>query len=45
MNPPFENKYGCIEIVSNVLDSVKRADYLCIYNAKQKIENKHKQST
>ena len=24
MNPPFENKYGCIEIVSNVLDSVDR---------------------
>lgn len=22
MNPPFENKYGCIEIVTNVLDSV-----------------------
>jgi type I restriction enzyme M protein len=24
MNPPFENKYGCIEIVANVLDSVDR---------------------
>lgn len=23
MNPPYENKYGCIEIVENVLDSVK----------------------
>lgn len=23
MNPPFEGKYGCIEIVENVLDSVK----------------------
>lgn len=23
MNPPYENKYGCIEIVGNVLDSVK----------------------
>ena len=22
MNPPFENKYGCIEIVTNVLDNV-----------------------
>ena len=22
MNPPFENKYGCIDIVSNVLDNV-----------------------
>lgn len=24
MNPPFENKYGCIEIVANVLESVDR---------------------
>lgn len=24
MNPPYENKYGCIQIVENVLDSVKR---------------------
>lgn len=24
MNPPFENKYGCLDIVSSVLDSVKR---------------------
>jgi type I restriction-modification system DNA methylase subunit len=24
MNPPFENKYGCLDFVSNVLDSVKR---------------------
>lgn len=24
MNPPFENKYGCLEIVSNVLDSVPK---------------------
>jgi len=24
MNPPFENKYGCLEIVSNVLESVER---------------------
>lgn len=23
MNPPFENKYGCIEIVTNVLNNVK----------------------
>ena len=23
MNPPYENKYGCIKIVENVLDSVK----------------------
>lgn len=30
MNPPFENKYGCLEIVSNVLESVKR-DTLCAF--------------
>ena len=24
MNPPYENKYGCIDIVSNVLDNVKK---------------------
>lgn len=24
MNPPFENKYGCLDIVLNVLDSVDR---------------------
>lgn len=24
MNPPYENKYGCIEIVKNVLDNVKK---------------------
>ena len=24
MNPPYENKYGCMTIVENVLDSVQR---------------------
>ncbi len=24
MNPPFENKYGCLEIIANVLESVER---------------------
>ena len=24
MNPPYENKYGCIEIVKNVLDNIKK---------------------
>ena len=24
MNPPYENKYGCIEIVKNTLDNVKK---------------------
>lgn len=30
MNPPFENKYGCIEIVGNVLDNVP-AGTLCAF--------------
>jgi len=30
MNPPFENKYGCIDIVSNVLDSVAK-DVACAF--------------
>lgn len=30
MNPPFENKYGCLDIVLNVLDSVAR-DTLCAF--------------
>ena len=30
MNPPFENKYGCIPIVKNVLDSVAR-NTLCAF--------------
>jgi type I restriction-modification system DNA methylase subunit len=30
MNPPYENKYGCIEIVENVLNSVK-GDTLCAF--------------
>lgn len=30
MNPPFENKYGCIPIVKNVLDNV-RMNTLCAF--------------
>ena len=30
MNPPFENKYGCLDIVSNILDSVER-ETLCAF--------------
>lgn len=30
MNPPFENKYGCLDIVSNVLESVNR-DTSCAF--------------
>jgi type I restriction-modification system DNA methylase subunit len=30
MNPPFENKYGCIDIVANILESVER-DTVCAF--------------
>lgn len=30
MNPPFENKYGCLDIIKNVLDNVKK-DILCAF--------------
>lgn len=30
MNPPFETKHGCLEIVENVLDNVKE-DILCAF--------------
>ena len=30
MNPPFESKYGCLEIVSNVLENVK-PNILCAF--------------
>ena len=30
MNPPFESKYGCLEIVGNVLDNVK-PNILCAF--------------
>jgi len=30
MNPPFERKYGCLDIVKNVLDNVKK-DTLCAF--------------
>lgn len=30
MNPPFENKYGCLDIVLNVLDNVTK-DTLCAF--------------
>lgn len=38
MNPPFENKYGCIEIVSNVLDSVKRGTICAFIMPDNKLE-------
>lgn len=42
MNPPFESKYGCLEIVGNVLDSVPE-DTLCAFIlADKKLEKEGK---
>lgn len=39
MNPPFENKYGCVDIVRNVLDNVV-SDALCAFiMPDKKLEN------
>ena len=38
MNPPFENKYGCIQIVKNVLDSVKRGTICAFILPEKKLE-------
>jgi type I restriction-modification system DNA methylase subunit len=38
MNPPFENKYGCITIVENVLDSVKKGTKCAFIMPDKKLE-------
>ena len=38
MNPPFENKYGCIPIVKNVLDSVQRGTLCAFILPEKKLE-------
>lgn len=38
MNPPFENKYGCIPIVKNVLDSVKKGTQCAFILPEKKLE-------
>ena len=38
MNPPFENKYGCIQIVKNVLDSVQRGTLCAFILPEKKLE-------
>jgi len=38
MNPPFENKYGCIEIVANVLESVERETVCAFIMPDNKLE-------
>lgn len=42
MNPPFENKYGCIPIVKNVLDSVKRGTLCAFILPEKKLEKVNK---
>lgn len=38
MNPPFENKYGCIQIVKNVLDNVSRGTLCAFILPEKKLE-------
>lgn len=42
MNPPFENKYGCLDIVSNVLESVKRETTCAFIMPDKKLEANEK---
>lgn len=44
MNPPFENKYGCIKIVKNVLDSVQRGALCAFILPEKKLEKVSKTS-
>ena len=38
MNPPFEDKYGCLDILLNVLDSVPRDTACAFILPDQKLE-------
>ena len=38
MNPPFENKYGCLDIVENVLDNVPRGTVCAFILPDNKLE-------
>jgi type I restriction enzyme M protein len=40
MNPPFENKYGCLEIVENVLDNVNNGSICAFILPDTKLEIK-----
>ena len=42
MNPPYENKYGCMTIVENVLDSVKRGTDCAFILPDKKLEKASK---
>lgn len=41
MNPPFESKYGCLDIVSNVLNSVKKGAKCAFILPDKKLEKKN----
>ncbi len=44
MNPPFENKYGCLDIVANVLESVKRETSCAFIMPDKKLEANEKKT-
>jgi len=44
MNPPFENKYGCLEIISNVLQSVTRETSCAFIMPDKKLEANEKKA-
>ena len=44
MNPPFENKHGCLDIVENVLDNIKK-DVICAFILPDNKLEKHKGKT
>ena len=44
MNPPFENKYGCIEIVASVLESVDRETVCAFIMPDNKLETNLKKA-
>jgi type I restriction-modification system DNA methylase subunit len=44
MNPPFENKYGCIEIVASVLESVERETICAFIMPDNKLETNLKKT-
>ena len=44
MNPPFENKYGCLDIISSVLESVKRETTCAFIMPDKKLEANEKKT-
>lgn len=45
MNPPFETKYGCLTIVENVLDSVKKDTICAFIMPDKKLEKNQRKSS